>query len=177
MLVSTWRSKSWRRDRSLNRRRRLWSCALLLFPPLALLGQNLQISSAKASRGERVTLQVSLTSPPGQAPVALQWETAFPADQLTPIDGGASLGPIARAAGKTVKCAPKPATGETSGSKCILIGGQQPIHNGVIVRLQFRVLPEAPKGTARVRIDQGMAVFKDLAQSPLNAADAVVRVR
>jgi len=148
-----------------------------LFPQLVLSGQSLRISSAKASRGERVMLQVFLTSPAGSEPLALQWETTFPADQLTPLEGGASPGPVARAADKTVTCAVMPKAGGTAGIKCILIGGQQRIRNGVIVRLRFRVLPEAPGGSARVQVDQGIAVFKDLKQAPLKMAEAVVKVR
>ncbi len=153
------------------------ACSFLLLPQLVLSGQSLRISSSKASRGERVTLQVFLTSPAGSEPLALQWETTFPADQLVPLEGGASLGPVARAAGKTVTCAAMPKAGETNGTKCILIGGQQRIRNGVIARLRFRVLPEAPGGSARVQVGQGIAVFKDLKQAPLNMAEAAVKIR
>ncbi len=142
-----------------------------------LFGQSLRISSAKASRGERVTLQIFLTSPAGHEPLALQWETSFPADQLISVESGASLGPAARAAGKNVTCAAKPKAGAISGAKCILIGGQQPIRNGMIARLRFRVLPDAPGGSARVRVDQAVAVFKDLQQTPVAVAEAAVKIR
>jgi hypothetical protein len=162
MPVSTWRSFSW---------------AVLLFAPLLLSGQSLQISSAKASRGGRVTLQVVLTSPAGREPLGLQWETTFPVDRLVPFGPGVSLGAVTRAAGKSVQCAATPQAGESAGSKCILIGGRQPIHNGVIARLQFRVPPKAPEGSARVLVDQCSAVFKDLKQTPLPAVEAIVQIR
>jgi hypothetical protein len=178
MPVWTWRYKS-RRKRSRGTRgiSRWFSCALVLFTQLALCGQTLQISSAKASRGKRVTLQVVLTSPAGREPLGLQWETIFPADQLVPLEGGISLGPVTRAAGKSVQCAAKPQAGGTSGTKCILIGGQKPIPNGVIALLQFSVLSKAPEGSARVRVDPATAVFKDLKQTQLPAVEAVVKIR
>ncbi|MGB9454583.1 MAG: hypothetical protein WCB12_00945 [Bryobacteraceae bacterium] len=179
MPVSTWRSTSSPKDHSGNRRTGAWRAyTLLLFPQLVLFGQSLQLqlSSAKASAGKVVTIQLSLTSPVGHEPLALQWETTFPADQLIPVEGGPLLGTAAWAAGKDVTCAARPRTGNTSGSKCIVIGGQQPIHNGVIAWLRFRVLPEARRSSVRVRVE-GMAVSRDLKQAPLNVAEAVVQIR
>ncbi len=178
--VSTARCTSSPKDHSGNRRSGAWcACTLLLFPQLVLFGQSLQLqlSSAKASAGKVVTIQLSLTSPVGHEPLGLQWDTTFPAAQLVPVEGGPWLGTAAWAAGKDLKCAARPRTGDTSGSKCIVIGGQQPIRNGVIAWLRFRVLPEAPRGSARVRVEQGMAASRDLKQVPLNVAEAVVKIR
>jgi len=153
------------------------SLLLLLCAHAALFAQSVQISSATASHGNRVTLQVSLTSPRGYEPVALQWETTYPGNQLTPVADGVWLGPVARKAGKVVKCAPKAKSSETSGAKCILIGGQQQIPNGVVAFLEFRVLPDAPKGPAHVQMDHGMAVFKNLAHASFNVAEGVIKIR
>jgi hypothetical protein len=174
-------STSWSASRCRCRRGNRWIGAfcggtLLLFPCLSLVAQTLQLSSAKASAGKAVTLQFSLASPVGHEPLALQWDLTIPANQLAPLEGGASLGPVTQDAGKTVQCAIKPNAGEFSAYRCMLIGGQQPIRNGVVVRLRFKVLPQAPKGSARILIDQASAVFKDLKQLPLNTAEAAVQI-
>jgi len=148
---------------------------LIALEPLVLPAQSLQVSSAKAPRGERVTLEISLNSPPGHEPLGLQWEITFPVKQLTLADG-VSPGPAAEAAGKSLRCAAKPEAGGIGGSRCLLIGGGQPIAGGVIARLQFRVLAAARKGAARVRVDQAIAVSKDMQQSPLAAAEATVTI-
>jgi len=172
----SWRSSPCR-DGAQAGRRLVASSLLLLLPSSALFGQALQIAPVKAVRGGRATLQVAIVSPRGRQPLALQWEMVFPANQLRPLDGGSTLTALARAAGKTATCAPKTPGDETSGFRCILIGGRQPIPNGIILHLQFRVLPDAPKGPASVQLDHGIWVLQDMAQAPFGPAEGVVRIR
>jgi len=153
-------------------------CALLLLLPApALLGQTIQLSSTKASRGGRFILQLSLASPAGHQPLGVQWEMSFPADRFILLENGAAPSRSARAAGKTATCASKPPVSGASGAKCILIGGQQPMPNGLIANIALRVLPNAPKGPARIHLDPGMAVFKGMMPAPLDAVESTVTIR
>ena len=148
-----------------------------LFPQMALFGQALHLSSATASPGERVTIEISFKSPRGTEPSALQWETTIPSAQLAFLDDSMTAGPAAQAAGKSVNCAVKTKTGEAHTSVCILYGGQDSIHDGVVAILRLKIPPDARPGTARIRVDQGLAVSKDLKRYPLDPAESVVKVR
>jgi hypothetical protein len=142
-----------------------------------IFGQSLRLSSATATQGERITLAISLRSPHGQEPTALQWEASIPADQLSFVDEQLPLGPAAQAAGKFVACAVKllrAATGDTYTSKCILAGGLEPVQDGQVAVLRLQVSPKA-SGSVEIAV-KGMAVFKDLKQVPLNTINTVVVV-
>jgi hypothetical protein len=150
---------------------------LLCFPGFALIAQTLQLSSATASPGGRVAIEISLQSPKGKGPVALQWETIIPTAELSLIDKDAAISPAAREAGKSVACAVKGRTDKTLTSVCILAGGQQQIQNGVVALLRLRVSPEAPTGPSRIRLEGGIAVVKDVTEFQMKPVETVVSIR
>jgi len=43
--------------------------------------------------------------------------------------------------------------------------------------LRLKIAPDAGPGPARIRIDQGLAVLKDLNRVPMNPAETVVKIR
>ena len=145
---------------------------------MALFGQSLRLSSAAAAPAEQVSVNVYLNSPRGrEQPSALQWETTLPIAQLSLVGENPPPGAAAEAAGKSVSCQVKTKTAATETSICILYGGREPIRNGVVAVLRLKIAPDAGPGPARVRIDQGLAVLKDLKKIPMNPAETVVKIR
>jgi hypothetical protein len=159
----------------LSRLRFLWLFASL--PGLTLPAQTLRLSSVTASRGARASIEISLASPKGKEPAALQWEVTIPTAELSLTDKGMAVGPAAQAAGKTITCAVKEKTGDTLTFICVLAGGQGQIRDGVIALLRLRVLPQAPIGPARIRVERGMAVSKETIQVPMNPVETVATIR
>jgi hypothetical protein len=151
---------------------------LFAVPSLALFAQSLRLSFASGAPAEQVSVQLYLTSPHGQEPPStLQWEIAVPIPQLTLVDQNPSLGPSAQAAGKSVSCRVRNTTATSQTSVCILFGGREPIHDGAIVVFNFKVAADARPGVARVRIDHGLAVRKDLQKTAMAPVEALVRIR
>jgi len=152
--------------------------AFLAFPSLALFGQSLRLSPEAGSPGEQVSVNLYLTSPHGQEqPSTLQWEISIPMAQLGLLDESPAPGPTAQAVGKSVSCRVKTTTATTQTSICILYGGREPIHDGVVAVLRLKIAPDARLGSARVRIDQGLAVLKDLTKIAIKPTDGVGKLR
>jgi hypothetical protein len=149
---------------------------LAAFPASTLSAQSLHLSSAAASRGTRVVIEISLKSPQGKEPAALQWEAVIPTGELSLIDKEIAVGPAAKEAGKSVTCAVKGKTDKALTSVCILAGGRQEIQNGVIALLMLKVPQEAPVGPARIRVERAIAVSKDVTKFPIKPIDTVVSV-
>jgi hypothetical protein len=153
-------------------------CFLTLFvsvPGLTLFAQALHLSSAAASRGALVEIQISLESPQGTGPAAVQWEAVIPTAQLSLSD--VALGPAAQKAGKSIACAVKGRVDKTLTSVCILAGGIQQIQNGPIALLRLRIPQDAPNGPARIRVERAIAVSKDVTEVPMKPVATVVSVR
>ena len=147
--------------------------AWLFVGALSICGQTLHLSAAAGRPGEKVTIEISLDSPAGKAPVALQWETIFPA-QLMEVEGDASeTGRAARDSGKSVTCAERKAYSYM----CILAGGQKLIANGPIAVLHFRIRAKAPVGTSAVRIERAEGVTVDVKRLALQDAAATVTIQ
>lgn len=153
------------------------TCQFMVFPQSALFGQSLRLSSASASRGDQVAIELSLESPAGKEPLALQWDTKIPIAQVSLLNDQILVGPTAQEVGKSLNCALKEKTAETHTSRCILAGGQSPISNGAIAILRLKISMNARSGSARIRVEQGIAVSKDLKQAPLDAVETVVAIR
>lgn len=107
----------------------------------------------------------------------MQWEITIPPSQLIFQDNSTSVGRAAQAAAKAVNCAVKAKTTAAHTIICILYGGQEPIHNGVVAQVQLVIAPDAHPGSERIRVAQGLAVSKDLKKVMLDPAEAVVEIR
>lgn len=143
----------------------------------SLLGQNLRLSSAAASRGDQIGVELSLESPGGKEPLALQWETKIPIAQISLIDDKVLTGSTAAEAGKTLTCAVKEKTAETSILRCILAGGQKPIPDGAIAMFRLKISTNAKIGSSSIRVEQPIAVSKDLKQIPLDDVETIIVIR
>ena len=155
-------------------------CSLSLLsavPASTLFAQSLQLSSAAASRGKRVVIEISLKSPQGKEPAALQWEATIPTAELSLADQQVTVGPAGKQAGKSVTCAVKGKPDKTLTYICILAGGQQQIQNGVIALLMLKVPQEAPIGPARIQVERAIAVSRDVTEVPMNPIETVVSIR
>lgn len=146
--------------------------AWLLFAALPVVGQTLHLSSVAGAPGGTITVEISLDSSSGVRPVALQWETIFPA-QLLEVEGKRfEIGWAARDSGKSVACSErKPYT-----YICVLAGGQNPIANGPIAIVHFKIRTEARPGTSVVRLVRVEAVTADLKKSVLKEAEGTVSI-
>jgi hypothetical protein len=155
-------------------------CFLSLFASLhgpMLVAQTLQLSSTAASRGTSVVIEISLKSPEGKEPAALQWDATIPTAELSLIDKEITVGPAAKDAGKSITCAVKGKTDKTLTSVCILAGGQRQIQNGVIALLMLKVPQEAPIGPARVQVERAIAVSRDVTEVLMKPIETVVSIR
>jgi hypothetical protein len=146
---------------------------------VALFAQKPEVSSKAASRGERVSVVISLVLPKGSDVVGIQWETTFPAQQMSVDENGPEASDAAKAAGKSLTCRRKEEkTGaELSSFTCILIGGQERIGSGPIGSFNFHISPEAQPGAAPVRVRHAEAVTKDLRKISLPEAKGIVTVK
>ncbi len=155
-------------------------CTLLALVLLAssrtLAAQSLSLSGAAATRGEEVALELSVDSPTGKEPLALQWDFSIPAT-LVMVSCAMPPGSEAERVGKTLKCAAAGKGEGTTESRCILAGGDKPIPNGPVAMVRLKISKEASAGAMRIRVGQGTAVSRDLKQVPLGPVEATVTVR
>ena len=122
-------------------------------------------------------MSISLRSPRGQEqPSTLQWDLTIPA-QLSLIDDKLQLGPEAKAASKSVTCRVKTKTDTAQTSICLVFGGREPVHDGVLAVLRLKISLDAKPGPAQIRIDEAVAVLKDLKRIPMGPVETVVRIR
>lgn len=164
-------------DRLTHLRRFLCFLSLLgSFPGLTLHAQTLRLSSPVVSRGAPVSIEISLKSPKGKGPTAVQWEAIISTSEPSLIDKDMAIGPAAREAGKSVACAVKGQNDRTLTLACILAGGQQQIQDGVIALLRLGA-SEAPNGPTRIRVERGIAVSKDLIEAQMKPVEKVVSIR
>jgi hypothetical protein len=157
---------------------RIASC-LLIVPQIAIVGQTLGLSPAAARQGERMEIEISLKSPTGKEPQALQWETTIPAAQLGFVENNLQPGQAAQAAEKSFTCVVKNGSTETRTRTlaCVLAGGLKVIPNGVVAVLRLEIPAEAKPGPASIRTGRGIAVLKGPKEIPLAPVERVVTVR
>jgi hypothetical protein len=117
-----------------------------------------------APRGGTGSLLVTLVSPAGKEPVALQWKIAL-GTEVTAAGGDLVAGDAAGAAGKVLACAPAKGAGQESAIfNCILSGGKKAIRNGTIFLVKYKVRPQAIPSTLVVRVSDGIAVLEEANQ-------------
>lgn len=116
--------------------------ALALGP--AAFAQSLSLSSATAAPGATVALSLSVSSPAGGEPSALQWTFSYPSASIASI--AVSAGAAATAAGKSVSCA-----GGPTAYTCVLSGDNtNVIANGIVAAVTAALTSSA--ATASVGI-------------------------
>lgn len=149
---------------------------LVLLQPV-LRGPTLRIPTAEGTPGGLTDAEIVLESPSGKEPLGLQWQVWLPSGQLRLEDQRILPGAAAQAAGKTLRCSERKNTGGTPVTMCLLTGGDKPIRNGTIALLKLRVLPDAKAGTAKIRVESGLGVSRDLKAVPIGVTEGGVTIR
>jgi hypothetical protein len=167
----------------LRRKCRVRSLAALavfwLLAQSAILAQvTLKVAPGSAVAGGADSLNISLTSGPGGAPVAVQWTLNYSNSDLTGIS--LQAGPAATSTGKSLSCAP------SAGSvRCIIWGmNTNIIPNGAIATANFIVSRQAAASSAlqiteslaASAIGSGIAVTGSGATLTIIHADAVTKL-
>ena len=131
------------------------------------------------TRGSSGTLLLTLQSPSGRAPLALQWEFTFP--QHVAVDlGDIVAGSAAESAEKSLTCR---AFEKTKGSApssvygCILAGGERPIPNGPVAIVRYRVPAEIKQIANKVQVGKAVGVTADLKKIEIEAVQAAIVVK
>jgi hypothetical protein len=153
--------------------------ALLVLASAGLCAQSLSMPPSTVTRGASGSLLLTLESPQGKAPVALQWEFTFPKNvvvDLADIAAGSSAG----SAQKDLTCRAVESAkdgGQGSVYRCILAGGQKPIPNGPVATIRYRVPLEVRGIAERVRVGKAIGATADLKTVEIEVAQAAVTVK
>ncbi|MBZ5575255.1 MAG: hypothetical protein LAP40_01690 [Acidobacteriia bacterium] len=145
--------------------------ACLMLACLPLFAQTSGVLPVTKAPGDEVTLEVSATSQPANAPIVLKWDVIFPAQvmDLETVDPGSA----ATHSGKSLQCtARKPYL-----YACVLSGGQNPIENGLIVTYRFKIKSTAPAGSTTLRVENAESTTADSKKWTLNPTGTIVIVR
>jgi len=150
---------------------------LVLCSPL--VAQTFQIVPSTAPRGGTGSLLITLISPAGKEPVALQWKIMLRTEVTVAVED-IKAGEAAKTADKAVVCAPvtKPVQDGLT-YKCILAGGVKPIANGTIFLVKYKVKQNTTPQALRVRISDGIAVLQhsdQLQKMDIAPADGTITV-
>jgi hypothetical protein len=140
--------------------------------------QTLLIPPSMVTRGGSGSLLLTLESPEGKAPLALQWEFTFPPNVAVDM-ADIVAGSAAESAQKTLTCR---AVRTKEGSQgpvygCILAGGQKPLPNGPVSVVRYRVPPEVRQIAEKVRVGKAIGVTADLKSVELEGTQATITVK
>jgi len=140
----------------------------------SLLAQTvLAVAPASASAGERVSVDIILTSPAGAGPVALQWEFTFPAGPRGFRSRTPAAGPIAKSASKSLACSGRWRKAPVAYTyACILSGGRNPVPSGIIGTVELDIPASAKPNSYPLELDRAKAVNVTGAQLPLKVESA-----
>jgi hypothetical protein len=144
---------------------------------LMVNGQTLQVSSVSTPRGESGSVRISLTSPAGSAPAALQWELSYPAEQITIERKNLVVGSAAQSAGKELSCAGRWLKApQTYAYKCVLAGGQKTMHDGTVALVTFNVPGTASPGRAVLQLSEALGASPEAKEIKIKAGQGAVTI-
>jgi hypothetical protein len=144
-----------------------------------LWAQSLSIPPSTVTHGASGTLLLTLDSPRGKAPLALQWELTFPPNVVVDV-ADIVAGSAAESAQKALACRSVERTKDAAPGSvygCILAGGQKPIPNGPVAVVRYRVPLEIRQITEKVRVGKAIGAAADLKRIDLQGAQAVITVK
>ena len=149
---------------------------LLLVIPEILAAQSLQISDSAVSRKETGSFLIRLETAPDTAPVSLQWEMSVPKEIEIRVNDVLS-GSSAESAGKSITCMAVPEDHKAFRCRCILAGGAQPLKNGPVAIVRFRVSSRGRPGDTPIKIEKALGVSKNLKQIRFPEAEGKITIR
>jgi hypothetical protein len=150
-------------------------CTLLLTLWSPSAAQVFSVSRVLLGHGKQGVVEISLTSPPDKAPVAVQWEMDVPARLLNPVPP--QPGDALQKSGKSISCSGKwKKAPESYTYLCIAAGGRQNIGDGVIAVLRVSIPADAKVETRPVKIEKAHAVLPNLAKIQIKDAQGAITV-
>jgi hypothetical protein len=151
----------------------------VLLATVTLFGQSLLVPPSRTDLKTPGTFEVTIDSPSGKAPVALQWEFSIPPVIVINI-ADITVGKAAESVRKGLTCATrsnKLTTHRRTTVACILAGGKDPIPNGPIARVQYHVQWDTQGAQIRVAVENILGVSIDLKPIPISKVDELIDVR
>jgi hypothetical protein len=140
---------------------------------LSAFGQTSRVSSVTKAPGDKLTLDIAANSQPANAPIALKWEVVFPA-QVMEMDADATeVGSAAMESGKSLQCTAR----APYRYACVLSGGQNPIADGLIAILHFKIRTTAEARSTTIRIEGAESTTVAAKKFTLNNTEAIVIIR
>jgi hypothetical protein len=137
----------------------------------ALSGQvSLALSSGSANPSGTVSLNLNVTSIPGNEPAGVQWTLAYPAGDavLASVVPGSSL----TTAGKSIYCNSRIGT-----ITCLGVGmNANPVSNGTIAVVTFSLAPATASSILPIPIGGTIAVLGNGASIPVDGAGGAIAV-
>ncbi len=149
----------------------------LVFWSSTLCAQSLLIPASSADRGAAGTFLITLKSPAGKVPVALQWTLRAPAELMVETSD-IRTGGAAESSEKSITCAvSKNEARPAAAYMCILAGGQKTIADGTIATVKYRIREGAHSGVVTVRVEDVLGVSTGLAKMNLDNAEGTITIR
>jgi hypothetical protein len=160
---------------------------LALLGSTAMWAQSLSVPPSTAKRGGSGSLLLMLDSPPGKAPVALQWKLVF-SENVTVALADIASGSAAESAQKALTCsaiAKHANAGPTSVGPtnvgptfvCILAGGHRPIPNGPVANVLYRISAGAPRLSGKVNVENIIGVAADSRKVEMGNVEGSITVQ
>jgi len=136
----------------------------------------LRLSPRQPSGTEIAVVEISLESPKGKEPTALQWEMTIAGAGLTFVQDVLPVSADSLSPGKAIRCGSRRASKKAQTSFCMLMGGVEPIPAGRIARIQLTGPAPAEARSVQVQLDQIIAVYKDLRRIALKPSGLTVPI-
>jgi hypothetical protein len=151
---------------------------ILILASAGAWAQSLLIPPSMVTRGGSGSLLLTLESPAGKAPLALQWEFAFPPNVVVDAEDIVA-GSAAESAQKALICRPLKTKGGGQGLlySCILAGGQRPVPNGPVAVVRYRIAAEIRQIAEKVGVAKALGVTADLKSVELASTQAAITVK
>jgi hypothetical protein len=155
-------------------------CVISVFiSAVIVFGQSLLVPPSRTDLTTPGVFSVSIDSPLGKAPVALQWEFSVP-PVIVFSTADITIGQAAESARKSLTCATKankPAIQRRISFACILAGGQAPITNGPIALVHYRAQWDVKGAQIRVAVENIFGASADLKLIPIPNVDEIIDLR
>jgi hypothetical protein len=152
---------------------------VLLLAFVSLRAQTFLLPPSVVAHGASGTLLLTLQSPSGRAPVALQWEFTFPQNVAVDL-ADIVAGSAAESAEKSLTCRAFEKKKDSSAGSvygCILAGGQRPIPNGPVAIVRYQVPAEIRQIAGKVQVGKALGVTADLKKIEIENAQAGIIVK
>jgi len=131
---------------------------------------SLALSSGSANLSGTVSLNLNITSTPGNEPAGVEWTLAYPAGDVVPTDVAAGSALIA--AGKSISC-----NGRIGTITCLGVGfNANPIPDGVVAVVTLSLAPATASALLPIFIGNTTAVLGNGAAIPVDGTGGAITV-